>query len=221
MRKRFITALAAGLALAALGGVAHAAYWNPVDLTLRDSANDVLKSDGDPLYAGNSEDFSRIIDQDAPSQQSGIQDIFYFEPWGKRDYVLQSPVIEGGLAIVCDEMETRVSFFSRETPNWFTLLQALPAGVPIDSDSGLRCWSRGKGVDYYIDYPSSEGAIGNEPECASITRIDGSTFRFEVPATCLADVYRFDSKGVNRVGGKIAENLSLPFQLTAVLEPPR
>lgn len=44
---------------------------------------------------------------------------------------------------------------------------------------------------------------------------------FEVPSSCLADVYRFDSKGVNRVGGKIAEDVSLPFQLTAVLEPTR
>ena len=221
MAKRFITAVSSAIVVIVLGGIAHAAYWNPVDVTLRDGASDVLKSDGDPVYAGNSEDFSRIVDQDAPSEHSGLQDVFAFEPWGKRDYILQSPLIEGGLPLVCNEMESRVTFFSRETPDWFTMLSMLPPGIPLASDSGFRCWSRGRGVDYYIDYPSSEVDHGNEAECATITRVDDSTYRFDVPPTCLAAVYRFDSKGANKVGGKIAEDLSLPFQITAVLEPTR
>ena len=221
MRKRIPTLIGAALVVTILAGVAHAAYWNPVDVTLRDSAADVLKSDGNPIYAGNSEDFSRIVDQETPSQYSGLQDVFAFEPWGKRDYILQSPAIEGGAPLVCDEMETRVTFFSRETPDWFTMLNMLPAGLPLSSDAGFRCWSRGRGVDYYIDYPSSETAQGNEAECATITRLDASTFTFEAPSTCLADVYRFDSKGANRMGGKVAQDVSLPFKLTAVLEQTR
>lgn len=221
MRKSFITAVGALLLVVVTGGVAHAAYWNPVDVTLRDSSADVLRSDGSPVYAGNSEDFSRIVDQETPSEYSGLQDVFAFEPWGRRDYILRSPSIEGGAALVCDETWSRVTFFSRERPDWFTTLNMLPPGIPLAGDSGFRCWSRGRGVDYYIDYPSSEVAHGNEAECALITRIDDFTYGFEVPSTCLADVYRFDSKGANRVGGKIAEDVSLPFKLTAVLEPTR
>lgn len=217
MKFKYVLALGAVLATTALGGSALAAYWNPVEVTLRDSATDVLKSDGNPLYAGH-EDFSRIVDATAPSA-SGVQDIFYFEPWGKRDYVLQSPFIEGGTRLVCDESETRVSFFSRQNPDWFSSLSTLPAGIPLPADSGLRCWSKGRGLDFYIDYPSSEVTPGNEQECGTITRVDGSSFRFDMPATCLADVYRFESKGANRIGGKVAEDVSLPFQLTAVLEP--
>lgn len=204
------------LAAVAVGGSALAAYWNPVDVTLREAQGDVLRSDGNSVYAGN-EDFSRIVDQAAPSG-SGLQDVFFFEPWGKRDYVLQSPSIEGGVPLVCDEQETRVSFFSRQNPDWFTTLNTLPPGVPLASDSGLRCWSKGRGLDFYIDYPSSEPSPGDAQECGTITRVDGSTFRFEMPATCLADVYRFESKGQNRIGGKVAEDVSLPFALTAVLE---
>lgn len=221
MSKRWTTGVAAMLIVAVIGGVAHAAYWNPVDVTLRDSAADVLKSDGDPVYAGNGEDYSAIFDREAPSAQSGSQDVFLFQVMGRRDYVLQSPEIEGGAPLTCDETWSRVSFFSRVNQDWFTTLQTLPPGSPLTGDSGLRCWANGNGADYYIDYPGYQATTGAEPECVTVTRTDGSTYAFEAPATCLADVYELDGNGPSRTGMKIDSGVSLPFKLTAVLEPTR
>jgi hypothetical protein len=179
-------------ALIGLAGVAQAGYWNAVDVTLRDSTFDVVRSDGAATYSG-SHDNSAIRDT-SPDSTSDIRDAFVFEPVGKRYYTLQNPQIEGGAPILCNDSENRITFRSRENPDWYDLIQTLPPGVPVKLDAGVRCWSKGKGgIRYYLDYPSSEPNPGDQPECATATRRQDGAYVFEAGASCLADVYRFES----------------------------
>lgn len=207
-------------ALIGLAGAAQAAFWNAVDVTLRDSEADVLRSDGSATYSG-SHDNSAIRDT-SPDSTSELRDSFVFETVGKRYYTLQNPQIEGGAPILCNDSDNRVTFWSRENPDWYDLIQTLPPEVPVKLDAGVRCWSKGKdAIRYYLDYPSAEPSPGDQPECATATRTVGGTYVFEAGPGCLADVYRFEYSKGGYVGGKIADDLSLPFQMTAIPETPK
>lgn len=212
------TAIVAGCAAWALfGGTAQAATWQNADVVLRDATGDAVRSDGNPMYSGNG-DISGISDATQTGSTSDPLDYFYFRPWGKRTFSIQTEKLNGGLPYACTDHDSRISFFSRQTPNWYDQISLLPVGGAVSGDVGGRCFTKGKAADYYIDYPSSEPDPGKEAECVTMRRVTSTTFVLEAPATCLADIYRWETVRGKPDPKLLHPGVSMPFSLTATLE---
>lgn len=191
-------------------------FFKPIDVTLRDADGDVVRSDsGGPLYSG-SQDFSRIIDRNQISPYSGFQDVMTFQPWGKRHFDIQHAAIADGQRLTCDGFSA-VSIFSRQNQDWFTTLEAAADGASLAVDAALRCVTNGSGADYMFDFPNHDTSTAST-ECGVITKIDASTYAFEAPATCLADIYTTSWTRGQYTRELVIENVSAPSQLTATLE---
>lgn len=200
-------------------GPGRAAEWVGIDVTLRDDAGDAVRSDGNPVYGGP-HDASGIIDADSVNSTSGRQDVLFFRTSAKRRFLLDLPELPDGTQ-TCDGASAHVSVFSRQTPDWFTLLMSLPIGSTIAADSGVRCWRNGNDYNYYVDYPGSELDAVKGPECGSVTKVGETTLRFEVPESCVADVYRIKWERGEYVEEKLPSKVSAPFQMTVSIEEGR
>lgn len=187
-----------------------------VDVTLRDADGDVLRSDGDgSLYSGT-HDFSRIIDRTQVSSFNGLQDIMVFQPWGKRDFVVQHSAIGDGQPLSCDGNLSSVVIFSRANQDWFTILEAAADGATLTSDAVLRCWTNGAETDYFFSFPNHDTSAGTQ-ECGVITKVDASTYSFENPTSCLVDLYTAEWTKGSYNTALVAEDIAAPLQLTATL----
>jgi hypothetical protein len=201
-----IIAIAASLAiaspaLAAPGSTNHDA----TSATLRDGADDVLLSDGTPLYAGR-EVASRIVD----FADEITSDRFHFQPGHKRSVSIQHDSIDGSTAVPCEFTFIFFSTTQEVNTDWYN---DIGIGESTTSDVRFVCHADSVGSAqrrFTVDYP--DGA----DECADISRLDLSTWIFEVPGDCPATITTsIKEKGKTTTSSESVA--SAPMQITAVV----
>ncbi len=185
--------------------------------SLRDAVDDVLLSDGSPVYAGRDAQSTGI--SDAADQLTA--DRFQFQPWRSRRARIQSPSINGGQPVTCEF--TRVVFTSRSIPNWYEKITGGErSSVPSDAFFQCNPDSVGGGeTRWVVAYPD------DSDECTLIERLDAVTWRFTAPGYAPATetepatgcparlITRVKSKGKTTTTEQTG--LSAPMQITAVI----
>lgn len=175
-------------------------------MTLRNGSSDVMVGDGPTgttsTYAQN-ESWSYITDASEPNA-AGIWDLGFVRLSWKRKPSFNLPEISKQ-PIQCQVGEA--SFFSRSSgkENWYDVLSS-PSPSVVVGDASLTCDAKGD-VDYRIRFPDGEA------ECVVFSR-EGSTFVFEAPASCGAEVFAYKVKGKISSESLVAAHPSAPFRIT-------
>lgn len=165
-------AVSVGLPSVGIAGPPSSTQHQATAATLRDGADDVLLSDGNPLYTGREVSSTRITDFSDPA----AVDHFQFQGLHKRVVQINSDVVNAGTPTPCTF--NYVVFRSSTVPNWYDVITG-GSQSSVPSDAFFICHGDqvggGKGTQWRVSYPD------HPAECALIERLDATTWRFSVP----------------------------------------
>lgn len=214
MKGRSFSALAlsgALLASALLVTPVSAAPWKDTTIydsqsvTLADGSGDVVLSDGLGSYTG---DIGGIRDRDQAVTTEPDQFLFY--PSGRRTFKLNAHGFS-------DDECNFITFTSTQNTDWFNDISAMTEPATLTLDARVYCWNKGQIPHLALDYNDQRTTDGVEFECLTVTK-SSTTWTFQAPATgCDGDVLQetYSKGSVTRT--VVADNVSLPFTLTAVI----
>ena len=175
-------------------------------VTLADGSGDVVLSDGLGSYTGG--DIGGIRDRDQAVTTDPDQ--FLFFPSGRRTFRLSAHGFSD------DECNT-ISFASPQNPDWFNDISAMAEPASLTLDARVYCWNKGQIPHLALDYNDQRSTEGVEFECLTVTK-SGTTWTFQAPASgCDGDVVQETWQKGSVTRTVVADNVSLPFTLTAVI----
>ena len=200
----FVTALLVSPASAAPPWKDYTSY-DSESVTLDDGAGNVVLSDGLGSYTG---DIGGIRDRD--QSITSDPDQFWFFPSGRRTFKLSAHGFN-------DDECNSITFASLQNPDWFDDISAQTESASLTLDGRVYCWNKGQIPHLALDFNDQRATESIEAECLTVTKT-GTTWTFQAPATgCDGDVVQETYQKGTVTRTVVANDVSLPFSLTAVI----